>query len=414
MPCFFNENRSQSPRLKWDAPGIVDLDFSDIDRDPRLPSLEREALSAWMSKKVQRKNITANIPKTYAPLGRIWGRFPQGYQPAERSWKEILFHAYRRDRTIWGFDHEDWSAFLRDDRRRVAHGRQFLFATAYFIGGYKYTPEISNSFRSCVAAELIFGRAAYWSMSDRLEDGLEELGYKKSERRRHFSNALAKLVLETRSIDPSDFTEEALWKLSERGHAQTVGRQCGKISHALAYKGYIPNSLRMRVYEKYQTRDTGEIAPEWVAMATRWRRTSTIGKPTRVSTYGTLLKIGLWLARTHPKVRSPADWDVTTAAEAIAIILEMCVGDYAVPGSGRVPPHRLGKPLMVNSRSAIISHLRRFFHDIQIWGWVEPRFNPRFHLSTPRKILNQRGPNPRVIDEPIWLKLVWAATALQP
>ena len=37
------------------------------------------------------------------------------------------------------------------------------------------------------------------------------------------------------------------------------------------------------------------------------------------------------------------------------------------------------------------------------------RINPHRALRTPRSILNQSGPNPRVVDKEAWAKLLWAA-----
>nr|WP_325178135.1 hypothetical protein [Pantoea sp. 1B4] len=40
-------------------------------------------------------------------------------------------------------------------------------------------------------------------------------------------------------------------------------------------------------------------------------------------------------------------------------------------------------------------------------------FSPARHLSTPDTPLFRRGVNPRVIDDPVWLKLIWASLNLR-
>lgn len=398
----------------WVAPGVMDIDFGDLDRDTRLRRDERVLIGEWMGKQVQRGQIREAVPHAYAPLARIWDRFPQTTQAAERSWKEVLFHVHHRNRTVWAFDEQDWSDLVLDKTCRVARGRRFIFTAAYLIGGYRYSPRLRAMVPSTMAAELVFGHETYWNLLLKIENTLEGLGYVGAERRNFLSAALSTLVLTARSADPRDFSEELLWKLSESQHGQTVTNSCGKISRALAMLGHISGPLRMRKYPTYEDRDTTGIAPEWVSMVNRWRRTSTIGQATRASAHGVLLKFGLWLARTHPEVRTPEDWNAGIAAEAIALVAEMRVGDYTLPDSDRISPDRIGKPLMVNSRSAVIMHLRRFFFDIEAWEWVTLKFNPRLHLATPSRILKQSGTNPRVIDDRIWLKIVWAALNLKP
>jgi integrase len=50
---------------------------------------------------------------------------------------------------------------------------------------------------------------------------------------------------------------------------------------------------------------------------------------------------------------------------------------------------------------------------VQSWEWVRLRCNPRYHLATPRTILQQLKVDPRVIDDAVWLKLTWASLNLK-
>lgn len=68
---------------------------------------------------------------------------------------------------------------------------------------------------------------------------------------------------------------------------------------------------------------------------------------------------------------------------------------------------------MPHSRSRFVYAVRRFMLDYESWGWGKLKFSPARHLSTPDTPLFRQGVNPRVIDDPVWLKLVWASLNLR-
>ena len=55
---------------------------------------------------------------------------------------------------------------------------------------------------------------------------------------------------------------------------------------------------------------------------------------------------------------------------------------------------------------------RRFFYDLQEWEWIERRFDPRRAFAMPRSIAALIGPDPRVIADEVWAKLMWAGLNL--
>lgn len=67
-----------------------------------------------------------------------------------------------------------------------------------------------------------------------------------------------------------------------------------------------------------------------------------------------------------------------------------------------------------NSRASFLYALRRFFIDYELWGWGRLQFSPYRHLATPNTPTFSRGVNPRVIDDPVWLRLIWASLNLRP
>ena len=56
---------------------------------------------------------------------------------------------------------------------------------------------------------------------------------------------------------------------------------------------------------------------------------------------------------------------------------------------------------------------RAFFRDCQEWEWIPRRFDPATALRTPRR-RGPPGPDPRVIADDIWAKLLWAGLNLTP
>jgi integrase len=89
----------------------------------------------------------------------------------------------------------------------------------------------------------------------------------------------------------------------------------------------------------------------------------------------------------------------------------LCIGDYAQ----RWAPfaNRIGRPLSAKSKAGYITAVRIFFHDCQEWEWIARRFDPSRALATPRSIRALTGPDPRVIADAVWAKLVWAGLNLE-
>ena len=64
------------------------------------------------------------------------------------------------------------------------------------------------------------------------------------------------------------------------------------------------------------------------------------------------------------------------------------------------------------TKAGQISAVRTFFRDCQEWEWLPRRFDPQRALAVPRSIAALLGPNPRVIADDIWAKLLWAGLNL--
>ncbi|GGS63909.1 hypothetical protein GCM10010156_23720 [Planobispora rosea] len=130
----------------------------------------------------------------------------------------------------------------------------------------------------------------------------------------------------------------------------------------------------------------------------------------RKGTCAILIKIGRWVAAEQPEAADPTAWTRQTCAALIAALDRMNVGDCAERTVGL--KNRLGKPLEALSKAGQLAAVRTFFRDCQEWEWLPRRFDPQRALATPRSIPALLGPDPRVIADDIWAKLLWAGLNL--
>ncbi len=151
------------------------------------------------------------------------------------------------------------------------------------------------------------------------------------------------------------------------------------------------------------------VAEEWASWCRRWHRTSTLSPKARYQHYRRLLKVGRWLGETHPGVTAPAQWTRDLAAEYVAAVKGLQVGQW-----GEGAPQGAGKELASHTKRGYLGTVRRFLADCQEWGWIPRRFDPYRALATPRSIQALIGPDPRVIADDVWAKLLWAGLNLQP
>jgi integrase len=138
--------------------------------------------------------------------------------------------------------------------------------------------------------------------------------------------------------------------------------------------------------------------------------TSTVSDRYRRKSYYFLLNVGRWLANEHPEINSPADWTRDLAAEAVAVTCQWRAGDWCTFAPVHVKNQ--GHALKPSTYAGRISALRVFFRDLQEWELIPRRFDPIRSFETPKSVLAKIGPNPRIIADDVWAKLVWAGLNL--
>jgi integrase len=263
-----------------------------------------------------------------------------------------------------------------------------------------------------IYAEAIFGSAVFHRELDRLRSVLQSLGYAQAPLHGVLPSLLGHLMLENGDPQLETFTADLLVR-GQAHRVEGVARGVGKVSHGLAALGIIEKPIRMRNYRSWHDKDTSGVHSEWALWCRRWRETSTKRPRTRESNYSFILRMGLWLCRHHPEVKSPADWDIPLCADFLAALNSMIVGQWELDSAPSRGPKRDGTPIAANSKRNFLNAMRRFLIDVELWGWVKLRIRPHHHLATPRTANFACRVNPRVIDDSAWLKLIWASLNIE-
>lgn len=102
------------------------------------------------------------------------------------------------------------------------------------------------------------------------------------------------------------------------------------ISHALVSLGVISAPLRLYVKKsrKKLLDESHSLSEEWFSWCKRWLGTSTLRHTTRRSHFYRLLVVGRWLNAQHPSITRPDQWSRQLAAEYIAAVNQIHVGQF--------------------------------------------------------------------------------------
>jgi integrase len=258
-------------------------------------------------------------------------------------------------------------------------------------------------------ARRLFGRAALECEVGRVREYLLAVGYgRKAGEYESLVAALAALFLRVGKADLAAITLGVI----ESAHAVQPPRSAPRtayfrIGHVLHGMGLLPRRLRNRTYP---TDAMADVSPEWAAWCTRWRATSTLSPKSVDGVCHGALRAGRWLARNHPQVCSPDDWTRDIALEYVTSLNQAEVGEFVTTSA---TGKRGGAPLSPRSKDRYLATLRIFFRDCQEWGWCARHFDPGRALATPKAVKALIAPNPRVIADEQWAKLLWAGLHLE-
>ena len=396
--------RDRLSQAESDALQGLGFDLLRLDRDresPHWPAIRR---------------LTAPLDETLAVLhwcpDTVFQRRFARYATAI-----VLHHCGELGRDFWSWSTREWGDLLRPQqlRQRFAgqvgmQARPYLLAHAYLLAGFTAF-DLVGPFARHTLAQRVFG-------ADLVEEAIEPVravlagwGYRAA----NLESMICTLLLLNRSPLLSDLASPALDSLRSDPTIERHfhGRHLHGVHRALAALGHTGPPPAPR-YGDGPVPITG-TAPGWAHTVERWHATATVQPGTRDTHRVVLAKIGRWLAAEHADITGPADWTRQTCTAWIAAVDRMRVGDHIQSQNWRNSrSDQLGKPLSPKTKRTYIRIARTFFRDIQDWDWIPRRFDPARALETPRSIRALQGPDPRVIADDLWAKLLAAGLNLNP
>jgi integrase len=410
-------HRAVPDREAWPWP----VDLAGYDRTPVLAAEEREALTAlgvlreWRAGHGDEWAIIERLvrPLADARVALDIGN-PRQARIADRAVSELLFDTLARGEAYWAWSAETWISVLGRDQRSffAAHPRwdrgdlrQHMIAIAYLLCCFNDLPTLGRFERETLALK-VFGRPHVTAAVTTITEVLAGWGYADHGAGHGIRRVLCEALLESRSPLLGDVTVEVLDKLRQRFGAGSRAN-LHQVHRALAALGLIPGPVPPEAPPA--TLIGGD--PAWSEWVLRWEATSTLTPSTRRHARSTLLKVGRWLTAEHPHIREPGQLTRETCAAAVAAVDRMRVGDHVARRDGL--NGRLGKPLAARSKDDYLGMLRQFFRDCAEWGWIPRRFDPGRALTTPRSVKALIGPEPRLIADDRWAKLLWAGLNLE-
>ena len=343
----------------------------------------------------------------------------RGPTSADNAAAFILQSCLIEQRAYWGWDGAAWGRVCGQtprafyDRAPVwAHeaGRHYVIALAYLLGDF-IDPLPIEGFERVRLAKVVFGPTSIDAAITRVDTAAAALGYRASESSDacKLHTAACEALLLARSPDLEALSGEGLDRL--RAGAAPKPRKGGdiyRLHRALASRGIVAATT----WKPPRRWAAGEgVDSEWKETVDRWYETSTLAPNSRRTVRSVLFQVGRWLADDHPQFQSPTEWNVQHCAAFLAHVDRWCVGEHTTQSASLVAS-RVGQPLRPRAKAHRIYAARQFFRDCQEWEWIPRRFDPARSLGTPRNLQTLIGPDPRVIDDKVWAKLIWAGLNL--
>ncbi len=403
------------------------LDPARYDRAPDLTAAERAALTRldwdvrrWPKRDQAQPPWTA-LERLIRPLADaraslILPATCEYRRTADDAVAVVLHGCAALGTAFWAWDADDWLRILCADQRAFrrhypgwvdASVRPSIVAVAYLLDCFAAFHRL-GAFNRLALAGRVFGTARVDAAVERVLAVLRGWGYHSAASKERPRQVLCEALLRVRSPDLAALTARALAALrADPTLAPAQRSTLHGIQRALAALGLVAPPPRA----------TGGVPPAiegvdpaWADWVERWHATSTLTPDVRGGNRTILFKVGRWLATAYPAIREPAGWTRETCAAYLAAVERLCVGDYAQRREAL--GDRIGQPLSPRTKASYIVAARTFFRDAQEWGWIPRRFDPARALATPRGILALVGPDPRVIADASWAKLLWAGLNL--
>lgn len=407
------------------------LDLGLYDCGPQLTATERDEIERLAGQKNPTSIFDANHELIPLPRNAILHRL---LRPIHDAWKvagvtgkdcgDALAVLYREihchQSAYWAWSHAEWFEIVGTSRSKFyeRHGwcrsnrksRRIMLLTGYLLCGFA-DPRSLTGTRLPSFAAWAFGKEPVEMAIRRVCDELAAWGYTEHRRLHRFPNTLALLLLANRSPHLEDLSDAAVAAVMDAPISGNYKYDLFAISRVLAKLGFIRRPLEQLFNQdkrqRYEDKLDG-VPLKWAHWAKRWRDTSTL--ESRQGLYMSVIRAARWVAEVYPHKGSPRDWTRDTAIAYVAAVDRMLIGEWVYSGARHHP--NLGKPLSAETKAKQLSAIRTFFRDCQEWGWFPRLFDPLRCFATPRSVRALIGPDPRVIADDIWAKLLWAGLNL--
>jgi len=412
------------------------IDWRAYNRTPDLSEAESQTLAEYVhlrqgsSAVPVREDLPPGLQRIYEPLITALDALDASDRRKTKALFLLLTQVHKRQTLYWRWGENDWLQILHEEPQLAVRSQQRavglpLIACAYLLTGFCAFPVIAFQPMLTWVAKLLFGAAKLQVAVNCLVAALKQSGYSPDANGTQIF--VSRLLIYSGSSTIEAITPEAATYVLNYQTIHPYRYMKQRISDALLHLGVLsqpavikpppkpvkpkpkklkPHQPRPKCLEKEET-----AAPAWQQWCQRWYDTSTLPDNTRVSQHRTLLRIGRWLQRTYPEITSPEQWTRDTALAFVADVCRWHSGDWTIQQAA----WNLGQPLGVSTRLQIIAVTRSFFMDCQGWHWLPKRFDPLRCLRAPRSLRGKVAPKPelRVIDAPVWARLVWAGLHLE-
>ena len=299
----------------------------------------------------------------------------------------LLREMHRQQLSFWAWTPQNWIDLLCSSAEQFAqlHNgvtayRPYLVAVSYLLSGFTDFLALGKFGQKWLAVR-VFGADRLDGLVDLLGEELVRLGFGEKSMHVRLHTLLYEIFLMNRSPLLADLSFEVLKRMRPKLTTAHLRSYMVSLSRALASLGYLAQPLT--VNQRGENLDPlSGVSPQWLAYCQRWRTTSTLSKSSRKTYFWCLIKVGRWLAHQHPELDTPEQWTRELAAEYVAAVLNLSIGDWTHREESQ--DEQDGAPLSAKTKVQQLKAVSTFIRDCQEWNWIQRCFDPRRAFTTPR------------------------------
>jgi integrase len=408
------------------------IDSQGFDRDPKLTSDEIQCLHDIFNTPYRKKRLVNStsfnkLKRLFRPLEYVLAytgldQKVKRQQTVRTTSLNLICRAmYHTQVSYWGFSRKMWLSLIGKDYYAyiakhgiTANARHQILAIAYLLGDY---PDVLSLGRINYInfAQKIFGKVTMDNAIKALATPLSSWGYSRECNEAAVANALSFVFIQQRSCSIQQIKHQALVEIYENAPNRNFKSGLTILSYVLYAYGIIEHALGRSTprFDEKKFSDQpifNDLCPAWVDMLERWLNTSTRYLDTRTRHVYGLLKVCRWDMEMYKTNAGPENWTRETCLELINSIENWTVGEFA--GFKKPQLDTFGNPLAPATKIGLLGMLKGFFIDIQDWEWIPRKFDPNRYLKSPTRLNKLLGPDPKVIEDAVWAKLMWAGLNL--